>query len=120
MIQLVGSKVVTRRPSTIIDLDSEGLSNEEKSSSNEATPRVHGPAGSTLSASEDDIYQTPVALTPANWKNKGKIMAHDTEVESSESDTQVETSTRAVANGREERKKEWLSKASSCYRILMM
>jgi hypothetical protein len=66
MIELVGSKVVTRRP-TDSDINME---TEEDADDDEATPYAR-----TLKTIEDvdtepEPYQTPVALTPANWKKK--------------------------------------------------
>ena len=91
MLELVvGSKLVTRRP-TDPDTDLETLTPSEEyvpSDDEEAMP-------SRRALTEDvEPYQTPVALTPrpANLKNKEKNkarVASDTDVESSASDIEV-------------------------------
>jgi hypothetical protein len=76
MIELVGSKVVTRKP-TDIDLDTTSELTEEDDESRSRTPTEDVDI-------DNEPYQTPVALTPANQKNKTRVLAEDTEVESSE------------------------------------
>ena len=86
MIEVVGSKVVTRRP---VDLTRADPSASEDDADDKSIPcnRTLSPGPSD----EDDIYQTPVALTPANWKkNKAMVLVDDTAVESSESDRDIE------------------------------
>ena len=85
MIEVVGSKVVTRRP---VDLTRADPSASEDDADDESIPCNRtlspGPSG------EDDIYQAPVALTPASWKkNKAMVLADDTAVESSKSDRDI-------------------------------
>jgi hypothetical protein len=76
MIELDGSNVVARRP-TGIDLEtaSEGNTDDE-----EATPRAQ------TEGVDIEPYQTPVALTPANRKNKTRVMA---EPEDTSSDVEM-------------------------------
>jgi hypothetical protein len=81
MIELVGSKVVTRKP-TDIDLETVSELTEEDADDDEGMLRAHKDADSDID--DNDIYQTPVALMPANRKNKAKELAEDTDVESSE------------------------------------
>ena len=82
MIELVGSKVVTRRPTIATDASEEDADDEK------AMP-YPGRRGRPTDSEDVEPYQTPVALTPANWKkNKARALAEDTEVESS--DTEVE------------------------------
>lgn len=76
MIGFDGSNVVARRP-TSIDLEtaSEGNADDE-----EATPRAQTEGVDT------GPYQTPIALTPANRKNKTRVMA---EPEDTSSDVEM-------------------------------
>jgi len=82
MIELVGSKVVTRRP-TDSDINKE---TEEDTDDEEATPLAYA---RTLKTTEDvdtepELYQTPVALTPANWKKTRTRKLVPVEAESSD------------------------------------
>jgi hypothetical protein len=77
MIELDGSNVVTRRP-TGIDLEETG--SERKADDEEATPRAQTEDVDT------EPYQTPVGLTPANQKNKTRVMA---EPEDTPSDVEI-------------------------------
>ena len=84
-IELVGSKVITRRPVNASLSASEEDADDESAPYNSDYILNPGPSG------KDDIYQTHVALTPANWKkNKATVLADDTEVESFESDSEIE------------------------------
>jgi hypothetical protein len=82
MIELLGSNIITRRP-TIGSINPETTDFEEDADDEAATP---APTASELE--HDDVefepYETPVALTPGNWKKKGKgrVMVEETEVES--------------------------------------
>jgi hypothetical protein len=96
MIELVGSKLVTQRPTdsdtvldTMVASDENILSQFDDD--DKANPQSH-----RTSTVDTDIepYQTPLALTPrpANWKNKEKKKAReasDTDVESSDIDSEV-------------------------------
>ena len=85
LIELVGSKVVTRRPVNA------SLSASEEDAVDESAPYDSDYILDPGPSDEDDIYQTPVALTPANWKkNKARVLADDTEVESCVSDSEIE------------------------------
>lgn len=95
MIEVVGSKLATRKP-TDIDLPVD-TAPEEDADDDEATARTWR-APSESEDVEIVPYQTPVALTPGNWKkNRGRVMVEDTEAESSD-------------NEREVRKKRWAPK----------
>ena len=81
MIELVGSKVVAQKP---IDINLETAS-EDNADGEEAivTPR-------TLTEDVDiDPYWTPVALAPANRKNKARVM-EDIAVEPSDIEVEFE------------------------------
>ena len=73
MIELVGPKVVAQRP-TNIDLETA----PQDDAHYEAMPNLnsHAPTEDV----DTDIYQTPVALTPANRKNKARLMVEHEEV----------------------------------------
>jgi hypothetical protein len=104
MIELVGSKVVTRRP-TDSDINME---TEEDADDKEATPYAR-----TLKTTEDvetepEFYQTPVALTPANWRKKAKTRKLvPVEVESS--DIEFEE----IQPLREEKKKQRVTQSAT-------
>jgi hypothetical protein len=66
LIALVGSKAVTRRP-TNINLET---ALEDDSDDKEALPTPRAPT----EILDIEPYQTPVALTPANRKNKARAM----------------------------------------------
>lgn len=70
MLQLVGSTVVTHRPTSF---------NLEATSEEETTPRPR------VLDDEDDFYQTPVALTPAVTRKQAKRVDTETETESDDS-----------------------------------
>ena len=72
MIELVGSKVVARRPT---DIDLETVPQDDA-----AMPNLNSRAPTEDVDTDSDIYQTPVALTPANRKNKARLMAEHEEV----------------------------------------
>lgn len=81
MITLVGSNVVTRRPTdSDINMDTES---EEDIDNEDATPCARTPR-----PTEDDVdmesYQTPIALTPANWKKTRTRKLVPVEAESSD------------------------------------
>jgi hypothetical protein len=88
VIEVVGSKVITRRPTSINPETTSEL--EEDADDEAATPGARAPT------EPDDVafepYQTPVALTPGNWKKKTRGQARvmvdvdpeETEVESSD------------------------------------
>ena len=81
MIELVGSKVVARKP-TDINLET---ASEDDADGEEAivTPRA-------LTEDVDiDPYRTPVALAPANRKNKARVM-EDIVVEPSDIEVKFE------------------------------
>lgn len=89
MIEAVGSKAVTRRP---VNLTRADLSASEEAD-DESIPCNRTPSPCPSGEDGTGIYQTPVALTPANWKkNKAMVfkLADDTAVESSESDHDIE------------------------------
>ena len=78
--------MITWRP---VDLTRADLSASEDDVDDESIPcnRTLSPG----SSGEDDIYQTPVALTPANWKkNKAMVLVDDIAVESSKSNRDIE------------------------------
>jgi hypothetical protein len=76
MIGFDGSNVVARRPTgTDLETASEGNADDE-----EATPRAQTEGVDT------GPYQTPIALTPANRKNKTRVMA---EPEDTSSDVEM-------------------------------
>ena len=66
MITLVGSKVVARRPT-----NNNLKTTSEDNGDNKATPTSRAPT----EVADIDLYQTPVALTPVNRKNKARVMA---------------------------------------------
>ena len=86
LIEVEGSKVITRRP-TDITKESEFGEDADDEAATLATP---GARALTEPASDDDIepYQTPIALTPGNWKKNLKTkglrqrVIEETEVES--------------------------------------
>jgi hypothetical protein len=82
MIEVVGSKLVTRRPT---DMNLQTTSEEDIE--DEATPRVRAPAATEDSDVDIEPYQTPVALTPGNWR-KSRV-EDDTELEVETSDIEV-------------------------------
>ena len=80
--------MITRRPTDITE-DSEFGEDADDEAATLATPRARA---LTEPASDDDIepYQTPIALTPGNWKKNLKAkglrqrVIEETEVESSD------------------------------------
>lgn len=91
LIEVEGSKVITRRPTDITEESEfgEDADDEAATPATLATPRARA---LTEPASDDDIepYQTPIALTPGNWKKNLKTkglrqrVIEETEVESSD------------------------------------
>jgi hypothetical protein len=90
MIEVEGLKVITRRP-TDINEEAELGEDADDEAATPATPRARARA-LTEPASDDDIepYQTPIALTPGNWKKNLKAkelrrrVTEETEEESSD------------------------------------
>jgi len=66
MLTLVGSEVVVRRPT---DIDRESTS-ETDAADKEAMPIT---SRAPTKDADIDTYQAPVALTPANRKNKARV-----------------------------------------------
>jgi len=100
MLTLVGSEVVVRRPT---DIDRESTS-ETDAADKEAMPIT---SRAPTKDADIDTYQAPVALTPANRKNKARVTTEparessDNEVaERSKTDVEVVT-----MEGLEEKKK---------------
>ena len=81
MIELVGSKVVARKP-TDINLET---ASEDDADGEEAIATPHAPTEDV----DIDPYQTPVALAPANQKNKVRVM-EDIVVEPSDTEVKFE------------------------------
>lgn len=89
--------MVTRRP-TDIDLTVD-IAPEKDADDENPTPCASR-APSPYEDVDSDIYQTPIALTPGNWKKVGgRVMVEDTEAEPSDGEREVI-------------KKQWASKVS--------
>ena len=84
MIELVGSKVVARRP-TDINLRLEITSEDD----DDKMPTL-GPRAPTEDA-DIDPYQTPVALTPGNRKINARVMAEPKNTAEELSDIEIAT-----------------------------
>ena len=84
MIELVGSKVVARRP-TNINLRLEITSEDD----DDKMPTL-GPRAPTEDA-DIDPYQTPVALMPANRKINARVMAEPKNTAGELSDIEMAT-----------------------------
>jgi hypothetical protein len=86
LIELVGSKVVSRRP-TDSDVYVEDADDEEAG----AMPHARTPKTTEDVDTEPEPYQTPVALTPANWRkgSRTRRLVPAEDVESSDSGIEV-------------------------------
>jgi hypothetical protein len=106
MIELVGSKVAARRSS---DID---LLSQDDTDDDEAMPNRDSRA--PTEDVDTDPYQTPVALTPANRKNKARVMAEP--VESSESDIEMveRSDVEVVTIGELKKRRALISAANVC------
>lgn len=89
MIELDGSNAVTRRP-TDSDIAMTGDDGVE-----EATPIARALKTTEYVDTEPEPYQTPVALTPANWREKTRTPSRrvapveDADIESSDEEIQI-------------------------------
>jgi hypothetical protein len=87
MIEVEGSKVITRRPT---DINEETTSELGEDADDEAPTPATPRARALTEPASDDAYETPIALTPGNWKGNLKAKGlrrratEETEVESSD------------------------------------